>query len=141
MKNQLLLQHVVREARKKENWDDLTAMLNQTVFLESLDFPRTNIFTINAKNIDSAFIDRKILQKIQNSLKKVPRVLTTIVDNIEITCDGDEITCTKVLAQARKEVSLNFSLKSILRMNIISIDTILYIDINTRRYRERIFIQ
>ena len=131
------LQHVAREARKLERWDDITAMLNQTEFLELLECPRARVFTVNAKEIDSAVIDKKVLHTIKNALKDVPRVLTTVVDSIEIECRDDQITCIKILAKARKEIVINLSWKRILRLNVIDSNTMLYIDTITRIYKKR----
>lgn len=135
------IQCVAREAKDLKNWDDVTAMLNQTVFLESLERPQVNIFTIDAKDIDlySDVIDKKVLHKIKNTLKDVSHVLTTIADSMEIECCDDKITCTKIFVQAKKKVVVNLSWKHITRLNIINIDTILYIDIITKIYTNRIF--
>ena len=135
------IQHISRRAGELKNWDDVTAMLNQNVFLEPLERPRVSVFTVNANDIDfdSDVIDKKVLHKIKNSLKDVPRVLTTIVDSIEVECCDDKITCTKIFVQARKELVVNFSWKHIIRMNIISSNTVLYIDTITRIYAKRMF--
>ena len=133
------MQRVAREARNLKKWDDVTAMLNQTVFLESLERPQVSIFTVNAEDIDfdSDVIDKKVLHKIKSTLKNVSRVLTTIADSTEIECCGDKITCTKIFVQARKKVVVNLSWKHIIRFNIININTVLYIDTITKIYTKR----
>lgn len=135
------IQYIVKRAKELKKWDDITAMLNQTVFLESLERPRVSVFTVNTNEIDfdSDIIDAKVLHKIKNTLKKVPRVLTTIVDSVEVDCDDDKIICTKIFVQAKKKIVVKFNWKHIIRMNIISSNTVLYIDTITRVYTKRIF--
>lgn len=133
------MQRIATEAKNLKNWNDVTAMLNQTVFLESLERPRASISTVNAKDIESGVTDKKVLDKIRNTLKDVSRVLTTIADSIEIECCDDKIICTKIFVQAKKIVVVNLSWKHILRLNVINIDTVLYIDTITKIYTKRNF--
>jgi hypothetical protein len=136
----LVIKSIANNIRNMKNWNDVISTLNQTEFLESPDRPFVCMRTVRADELDKIKLDRTIVDKIKERVNDVSRVLTTLIDEISVERTDDSITCSKMFVQAKKELKISFNLKDILSWNFIRFDTVVYIDMLSKKYTKRIMV-